>query len=144
MIFDEQTLLSNQQAITATAASTNVIDLGATGTVIGAAGALPRDIGKGVRIPLRVQVTEAFNNLTSLQVALQVAAASDFASSKTVKSITVPVADLKAGKVVEIDYVPRGTDQRYLRLNYTVTGTAPTAGKVTAGIVAGHQESYGE
>ncbi len=38
-------------------------------------------------------------------------------------------------------YVPRGTNLRYVRLNYTLVGTAPTTGKVTAGIVAGHQEN---
>ena len=32
-------------------------------------------------------------------------------------------------------------NQRYVRLNYTLVGTAPTTGKVTAGIVAGHQEN---
>ncbi len=29
--------------------------------------------------------------------------------------------------------------ERYIRLNYTVTGTAPTTGKVTAGITGGVQ-----
>jgi hypothetical protein len=36
MILDSTTLFSNAQAITATAASTNYIDLGAPGTVYGA------------------------------------------------------------------------------------------------------------
>jgi hypothetical protein len=60
MIFDMQTLLSDAQAITATAASTNIIDLGPINA------GFARDIGKGRHIPLRVQVVEAFNNLTSL------------------------------------------------------------------------------
>ncbi|TIN81749.1 Bbp16 family capsid cement protein, partial [Mesorhizobium sp.] len=125
MIFDMQTLLSDAQAITATAASTNTIDLGpiATGIV--------RDIGKGKPIPLRIQVVEAFNNLTSLTIALQVDDNSGFASPKTVWSQTVVLADLIAGKVIVPEWVLRGTDERYMRLNYTVTGTAPTTGKIT-------------
>ncbi|TIR78827.1 MAG: hypothetical protein E5X15_10440 [Mesorhizobium sp.] len=135
MIFDMQTLLSDAQAITATAASTNTIDLGpiATGIV--------RDIGKGKPIPLRIQVVEAFNNLTSLTIALQVDDNSGFASPKTVWSQTVVLADLIAGKVIVPEWVLRGTDERYMRLNYTVTGTAPTTGKITAGVVMGAQSN---
>lgn len=135
MIFDMQTLLSDAQAITATAASTNTIDLGpiATGIV--------RDIGKGKPIPLRIQVVEAFNNLTSLAIALQTDDNTGFASAKTVWSQTVVLADLIAGKVIVPEWIPRGTDERYMRLNYTVTGTAPTTGKITAGVVMGAQSN---
>lgn len=135
MIFDKQTLLSDAQAITATAASTNVIDLGPIKTGI------VRDIGKGKQIPLLVQVVEAFNSLTSLTVALQVDDADTFPSAKTVWSTVVLLADLIAGKVVIPEYVPRGTNERYLRLNYTVTGTAPTLGKITAGVTMGNQSN---
>lgn len=142
MIFDKQNLFSDAQAITATATSTNVIDLGATGTVAGEGAPIPRDIGPGVPIPLRVQVVENFNNLTSLAVALQVSTTENFAAPVTVETQTIALADLKAGGVFGgLYHVPRGTNARYARLNYTVTGTAPTAGKVTAGIVAGHQEN---
>lgn len=135
MIFDTQNLLSDAQAITATAASTNVLNLSpiATGIV--------RDIGKGKQIPLLVQVVEAFNNLTSLGVALQVDSDEAFGTPKTVWSNTVLFADLKAGKVVVPEYITRGTDERYLRLNYTVTGTAPTTGKITAGVTMGNQSN---
>ncbi|MNF13642.1 hypothetical protein D3C80_2155570 [compost metagenome] len=53
-------------------------------------------------------------------------------------SQTVPVAELKAGKVVLPEYLPRGTAERYMRLNYTVTGTAPTTGRMTAGVTMGN------
>lgn len=135
MIFDLTTLLSNAQAITATAASTNVIDLSprATGIV--------RDIGKGLPIPLLIQVVETFNNLTSLAIALQVDEDSAFGTPKTVWTSTILLADLIAGKVVVPEYVTRGTDERYMRLNYTVTGSAPTLGKITAGITMGNQSA---
>ena len=58
MIFDRTLLFSNAQAITADAASTDIVDLGATGTVYGAAAALNRDIGKGEEVALNVQVVE--------------------------------------------------------------------------------------
>lgn len=141
MILDSTNVFSDAQAITATAASTNIIDLGATGTVVGGASALVRDIGPGNPLPIRVQIVEAFNTLTSLTIALQVDDNSSFSSAKTVESIVVPLAGLTLGAVVAaLYYVPRGTDERYVRLNYTVTGTNPTLGKVTAGIVAAHQE----
>lgn len=143
MIFDETNLFSNEQAITATAASTNYIDLGATGTPYGQTGALVRDIGKGNRIPIRIQVIEAFNTLTSLTIALQVDDNSSFSSATTVESEVIPLAGLTAGAVVNaIREIPVGTNERYVRLYYTVTGTAPTTGTITAGVVASHQEQY--
>lgn len=142
MIFDQQNLFSNAQSVLASAVSTNVIDLGATGTVQGEGGPIKRDIGPGTPIPLRVQVVEAFNNATSLQVELQVSATENFAAPVVVGSQTKLLADLAAGSVFGgLYYVPRGTNLRYVRLNYTLVGTAPTTGKVTAGIVAGHQEN---
>lgn len=135
MIFDQQTLLSDAQAITATARSTNVIDLGPI------ASGMVRDIGKGRPIPLRIQVIEAFNNLTSLTIALQTDDNAGFASPKTIWSQVVALADLLAGKVIVPEYIPRGTDERYLSLNYTVTGTAPSTGKITAGVVMGAQSN---
>lgn len=135
MIFDNQTLLSDQQAITATAASTNTLDLGPIKSGI------VRDIGKGKPVPFLIQVTETFNNLTSLAFALQVDDNSGFSSAKVVWTQTVVLADLKAGKVVIPEYIPRGTDELYARLYYTVTGTAPTTGKVTAGVTMGNQSN---
>ena len=142
MILDSQNMFSDAQAITATAASTNSIDLGATGTVIGASAALVRDIGKGKPLPLLVQVVEAFNNLTSLQVEIQVDDNSSFSSPRTVDTQTIALAGLTLGaKFDGMRFVPPGTNERYVRLNYTVVGTAPTAGKITAGFPAAHQDN---
>lgn len=139
MIFDKTLLFSDAQAITATAASTNIVDLGETGTVYGAAAALTRDVGKGNRMPINVQVVEAFNTLTSLTIAVQVDTVENFATPKTVASQTIALADLTAGAVSSLNFILPGADERYLRVHYTVTGTAPTTGKVTAGIVAAQQ-----
>jgi hypothetical protein len=143
MIFDRSLLMSNAQAITATAASTDVIDLGATGTVFGNSAALVRDVGRGYEIPLRVQVVQAFNNLTSLTVAVQCDDNSGFSSARTVAtSQAVALASLAVGYVFEeIPTFQVGTNERYVRLNYTVAGTAPTTGQITAGITLANQRS---
>ena len=142
MIFDRSLLMSNAQAITATAASTDTIDLGATGTVYGASAALVRDIGRGYKIPIRVQVVQTFNNLTSLSVAVQVDDNSAFSSPRTVViSQAIPLASLVAGFAFEEIDLEVGTNERHIRLNYTVVGTAPTLGQVTGGITMGNQRS---
>jgi hypothetical protein len=128
MLFDAKLLMSNAQAVTATAASTDVIDRGDT-----------KDVGKAGGIPLLVQVVETFNLLDSLSIAIQTDGDSAFGSPKTLATVTVLLADLKAGYQLPVITLPQGCE-RYLRLNYTVNGVGvPTAGKVTAGIVAGVQ-----
>lgn len=137
MILDNQTLLSNDQAVTASAASTNIIDLAPI------ASGIVRDIGKGKPIPLLVQVTEDFTagGAATLAIDLQVDDNSSFSSPKTVDSIAATaLADLKAGKQFNMDYIPRGTNERYMRLNFTVATGPMTAGKIKAGVLfAGHQ-----
>jgi len=139
MIYDNSLLLSDGQAITADAASTNVIDLGATGTPYGGS-ALTRDIGIGEEcVYLSVRVTETFNNLTSLVV--QVQTSPDNSSWTTIQGgATVAAASLVAGYQFETPYeFPEGTKARYVRLYYDITGTAPSTGKITAGVVMARQ-----
>lgn len=140
MIFDMQSLFSDAQALTATAASTNVIDQGTTGTPVGGTAPLKRDLGAGGPVPLRVQVVEDFTGGTSVAVSIQTSDAEDFGSGvdTIATSAAAPVADLVAGYVFQPQYIPNGANKRYLRMNYTVVGT-PTAGAVTAGLVCGNQ-----
>lgn len=127
MLLDQQALFSAAQAITATAASTNVIDTGSN-----------KDVGKYGDIPLLIQVVEDFNNLTSLTVTVQTDDNSAFSSAADVLSMTIPLASLVLGYKSPVITLPMKME-RYIRLNYTVTGTAPTTGKVTAGITGGVQ-----
>lgn len=132
-ILSLQEIYSNQQAITATAASTNVIDHGLPGTWVHSSVAITDD--KGVScIPLAIQVTEDFDNLTSLAIAFQTDTVENFASPTTVYTETILLADLVAGKKTAVRMIPFSTDQQYTRVNYTVTGSAPSAGKITAAI----------
>jgi hypothetical protein len=139
MIFDRTLLFSNAQAITADAASTDIVDLLATGTVYGAASALIKDVGKGNTVPLLIQVVEAFNTLTSLRVVVQCDDNSGFSSAKDVLEVTLPLASLTIGRVFPLIAIPPGVNERYMRIYYDVIGTVPTLGKVTAGVVAGVQ-----
>lgn len=137
MIFSLQQLFSDDQAITASADSTNVIDLGVAGTPFGAAAALNRDIGKGAKVPILIQVTEAFNNLTSLEIKISTGATT--ALGTEIVSKTVLLADLVAGYQFPVDVLPNEITERYLGIEYVVAGTPPTTGKVTAGITMGNQ-----
>jgi hypothetical protein len=144
MIFDKTLIFSDDQAITGTAVSTNVIDLGDPGTPYGG-NKLKRDIGIGTRIPLFVHTTATFNNLTSLTVTLECCDLENFSSGvREVASRTYPLAELTAGRELSFpDALLEGTNRRYVRLKYTVTGTNPTTGKITAGVVAARQTNFG-
>lgn len=139
MDLDTQNLFSDRQAITASGPSTNVIDLGAAGTPRWAPKALGRDLGRGRKVPLLIQVVEDFNNLTSLKIDLQTSNVETFSSVDTLASQTMALADLVAGARPSFDELQPGV-KRYVRLYYTVTGTAPTVGRITAGISAGNNQ----
>lgn len=140
MIFDKLTLLSDQQAITATAVSTNIYDSGANGTVYGASSAIARDHGKGNPIPFLIQVTENFATNTSLTITLETDDNASFSSATVVATTgVIAVASLVAGYQAQINYIPLRTNERYFRLNYTIGGSNATTGKITAGITMGNQ-----
>ncbi len=129
MILDEKTLLSDQQAITVSAASTNVIDLGVDdGLVI-----QPNE--KGAFSELFFQVTEAFVGGTSLKVSVvnEADATITDASEAEVETLDILTAQLVPGFVFAVR-MPRVLSKRFLAAFYTVVGTF-TAGKITGGII---------
>lgn len=129
MIFDKTNKFSSEQAVTATAASTNVIDLGVS----------LRDVGVGEHVPVWVGVDVDFAGLTSLQVSVETDDDEAFGTAKTViQTGAVLLADLKAGYQFSIQDVPKNVLGRYMRLNYTVVGTG-TAGTLTSGVTMGNQ-----
>jgi len=129
MILDEQGLFSDEQAVTDSAASDNIIKTNG-------------DIGKGTPVPILIQVTEAFAGLTSLTVSIQTDDAENFSNAVTLASSgAVPAASLTNGYRFPIKFLPSGI-KKYLRLYYTVTGSNASAGKITAGITDGLQESF--
>ena len=123
MMIDYSLLYSDDQAITATAASTNTVDQVKAGGPY-----------QGAR--LVVKCSESFDLLTSLGIAFQTSA--DGSTWETLVEKTVLLADLTANsELLNID-VPAQLKE-YTRVNYTVTGTAPTTGKVWAGIAVDSQ-----
>lgn len=133
------------QAITATAASTNYVDLLALGAIPGNPSATAtRDLGKGNKIPILIQVTETFATLTSLVAGIETDSDSGFATALTtvLASQAIPVASLVAGYRFNLDFIPTRTTQRYMRLKFTVAGSNATAGKIFASTVLAHQDSY--
>tara|TARA_B100001115_G_C15562975_1_gene268344 strand:+ start:76 stop:507 length:432 start_codon:yes stop_codon:yes gene_type:complete len=126
MITDKLLRVSEDQAVTGTAFSTNVIDLGSA-----------RDIGEGTALYMNFAVTTAMSGGTNVKFEV-VTSANDNLSSPTVigSSDAITTANLTAGAnvVVRINPDRGGTGKRYLGARYTVSGTY-TAGKITADIV---------
>lgn len=145
MIFDNTLLFSDNQAITATAASTNTISTMPQGKYLGATTVLPRDQGKGNKVPLLIQVTETFDTVAedgTLTIALQLDSTDTITPDKSIDLGTFTEAELVAGFQIPFDYIPKGTNLEFMRLNYVVGGAGNfTAGKITAGVVAAVQEN---
>jgi hypothetical protein len=117
MLLDAQLQFSAAQALTATAVSTNVIDLGAV-----------RQIGVGEPLSILVCVIVAADFTTAnetYQIDIQTDDNSAFSSATTLSSTILTAAQLTLGAVRAIA-VPRYNMERYLRLNYTLGGTTPT------------------
>lgn len=134
MLYDLETLFSDNQAITATAESTNVVCF-ARGPI--------KEVSFGTPLPLRIQVTETFADLTDLTVTVETAADEKFGEPVELATSGAIAADvLVAGYAFPINFIPKG-NLGYMRLKYTVSGTA-TAGKITAGVVAANGGGYHE
>ena len=136
MLYDLENLFSNNQAITADAASTNVLTL--------ASGQL-KEVAFGTPIPLRIQVTETFVGAASLEIKVQTDDNEAFSSAKTLATTgAISASDLVGGYVAPINFIPKG-NEGYMRLYYDITaasGSSVSAGKITAGIVAANDGSF--
>jgi len=140
MIFSAQQLFSDDQAITVSADSTNVIDLGVRGTPYDAAAALNGDIGKGNPICFLVQVTTAMTAAGAATLTVNISTGATTALGTTVATVgPIAVADLVAGYQIPIQVLPNGITERYLGIEYVVATGPMTAGAVTAGITKGNQ-----
>ena len=140
MILSAQQLFSDDQAITASADSTNVIDLGVAGTPYGAAAALNQDIGKGNPISFLAQVTTAMTAAGSATLVINISTGATTALGTTIASVgPIAVADLVAGYQAAIQVLPNKITERFLGVEYVVATGPMTAGNITAGITMGNQ-----
>jgi len=140
MIFSAQQLFSDDQAITASADSTNVIDLGVAGTPYDAAAALNQDVGKGNPIPILVQVTTAMTAVGAATLVINISTGATTALGTTIASVgPIAKADLVAGYQAAIQVLPNKITERYLGIEYVVATGPMTAGNITAGITMGNQ-----
>lgn len=124
MIIDKENSFSDEQAITATADSENVIDLGAAG------------LDAGEPLHINAQVVEAMTAAGSatLTVSLVTDADAAFSDPTTlVSTAAIAVADLVAGKYLPISFLPADAEQ-FVKLVYTVATGPMTAGKISAHI----------
>ncbi|EEU9533621.1 Bbp16 family capsid cement protein [Escherichia coli] len=127
MINDKLLMFSEAQAVTASAASTDTIDLGPIdGT--------RRDIGVGYPLEYWITVNTTATAAGAATVNAQLQTSPDNSTWTTIASSgDLALSTLVAGRRVVSQKVPQGV-QRYLRVNYVV-GTGPlTAGAFTAGI----------
>ena len=125
MYIDSQHLFSDAQALTATAASTNVIDLGVDGNV---------GIGEPMAVVLSLDVAaDGTTGDETYAVALQTDDNSSFSSAAQIGSATITRGDAAGSRYI-IPVPMDTTGERYLRLNYTLGGTTPTV-TVTAFLI---------
>lgn len=131
MITDALTTFSNDQAITATANSTNDLDLGAAGM----------NYGHDIEIVAEVDTTFTAAGAATLTVTLVTDDNAAFSSPTTLLStIAIPVAQLVAGYRLPINALPNNVE-RYVRLVYTVATGPFTAGKINAGLAHAAQSN---
>lgn len=140
MHLDNNTLLSDKQAVVASAVSTNVLDLKALGITYDNVQLGRRQFIEDV--PFMVQVTEDFDALTSLDIIFQTDDNVGFASAKDVFTVNVALTELVAGFQLPIDKLPRGINEQFFRMSYVVNGANPTVGQISAGVVSSVDAAY--
>jgi hypothetical protein len=140
MLLSTQSIFSDAQVVTATAASTNIIDFGEPSTPV-YGNQLTPDMGMGTPKVFMCELMEDANTDSgaagdeSLTVQIETSTDSSFVHSRV-------LAESKFETHVKGTRLPVKTlplhCERYVRLNYVVAGTKPDY-KITAGFVAGYQ-----
>lgn len=139
MILDKNLLFMTNAAITASAASTDVIDLGVLQDL---------GIGDDPAIAILALITETFTAagaatlVTSLQGSVDNSAWTDMAMTNAIgKASLVAGAEICRWDLPSL--IAGQSPPRYLRMNFTVATGPMTAGKVTAGLLLDRQYNRG-
>jgi len=118
MLLDETLVFSEEQAITAEAPSTNVVDQGAAGDAFNA-------------LFVVVNVKEDFaGSISYLDIDVETSDDASFDEPKVLATVQAPVAALKKGETIAALRLPFGC-KKFIRLNYVPDASA-SAGKVKA------------
>jgi hypothetical protein len=129
MIIDAQNLFSDAQAVTAAAASTNYIDLGAV-----------RNIGVGENLYVAVTVDVALSDSGSdstVTVALEGDSTTTFTPDASQTLFIIPALAAAGQKYYARISPELASNYRYLQLKYTPNNGNLTTGSFTAAIVHG-------
>ena len=123
MYLDAQHLFSDAQALTATAVSTNVIDLGG-------------DHNVGIGEPMAVVITlDVGTDFTTGDETYVVTLQTGSSATPTTVIATKEIVGLQAAGEKFVLSIPADTTgERYLRVNYTLAGTTPSV-TVTAFLI---------
>jgi hypothetical protein len=133
MIIDKFLQVSNAQAVTTSAASTDVIDAGATKNA-----SIGRDLGSDADLYMVFTVGEAVTASGAATVTFALQDSADNSSfADVIVSAAIGKATLVAGAQVVLA-LPPGM-RRYIRANYTVATGPLTAGKFSAQVVPGYE-----
>lgn len=127
MIIDHQNLFSDAQAVTADAASTNLIDLGAV-----------RNLGVGENLYVVVQVDVTMDDASddsTCTVTVESDDAAAFSSATTRQTIGTFAATSAAGTRLVARLQPDVINERFIRLKYTMANGDLSAGSFTAFLV---------
>lgn len=127
MILDAQNLFSDAQAVTAAAASTNSIDLGAA-----------RNIGAGEELYVGVIVDVALTDSGSdstVAVSLEGDSTTTFTPDASQALFTIPALAAAGSKYFAKISPDFASNYRYIQLKYTPAGGDLTTGSFTAFIV---------
>lgn len=130
MLLDKQNMFSESQAITASAGSTNTIDLDKAGL----------RIGVGTPVFLVLIVTEAFTDSGSDSTVTPKLETDDneaFSSATTITTYDVFAAltAINTMRVYSLDPQPTNNYEQYIRVYYTVANGNLSTGKITAALV---------
>jgi hypothetical protein len=131
MITDKLLRVSEDQALTTTAVSTDTIDL-----------SVARDMGEGGDLYMNFAVTTALAGGTSVKFEVISSASANLGSPTVIGSTdAIVTASLVAGYNTAVRINPQiaSLGQRYLGARYTISGTY-TSGKVTADVVLDIQD----
>lgn len=130
---DKELLLSNAQAITGDADSTNCVDMKAL-----------KDIGIGEPVHVYARIAAAFDALTTLDISIRGVDDNARANPVTLLTKNVALAALTLNATIPLGSIPAGVATKdFLDANYNVNGANPTVGKITLGFVTGSDAKPG-